>query len=89
MHCKFFSIMNWVGRIKGMDMQHTLQRNVRDQERSEGANEPKLAITRDLQMSDVQLRDNMWTQIIHADSHVEMFKESACYGTVNKKTTYM
>lgn len=32
MHCKFFSIMNCDGRIKGMDMEHNLQRNVRDTE---------------------------------------------------------
>lgn len=32
MHCKFFSIMNCVGRIKAMDMEHTLQRNARDPE---------------------------------------------------------
>lgn len=30
MHCKFFSIMNRVGRIKGMDMEHTLLRNASD-----------------------------------------------------------
>lgn len=46
MHCKFFSIMNCVCRMKGMGMQHTLQRNA-----SEGADEPKLA-WRDLRMSD-------------------------------------
>ena len=32
MHCKFSSIMNCVGRIKGMDMEHTLQRNGGDPE---------------------------------------------------------
>lgn len=32
MHCKFFSIMNCVGRIKVMDMEYTLQRNARDPE---------------------------------------------------------
>lgn len=32
MHCKFFSIMNCMGKIKGMDMEHTLQRNARDPE---------------------------------------------------------
>lgn len=51
MHCKFSSIMNCMRRIKGMDMEHTLQRNVRG---SKSANEPKLAIRRGLAMSDVQ-----------------------------------
>ena len=32
MHCKYFSIMNYVGRIKGMDMEHILQRNGTDPE---------------------------------------------------------
>lgn len=51
MHCKFSSIMNCMRRIKGMDMEHTLQRDVRG---SEGTNEPKLAIMRGLGMSHVQ-----------------------------------
>lgn len=32
MHCKFLLIMNCAGRIKGMDVEHTFQRNVRDPE---------------------------------------------------------
>lgn len=51
MHCKFSSIMNCMRRIKGMDVEHTLQRDVRG---SESTNEPKLAITRGLRMSYVQ-----------------------------------
>lgn len=30
MHCKFVLIMNREGRIKGMDVEHTFPRNVRD-----------------------------------------------------------
>lgn len=44
--------MNCVGRIKGVDMQHTLQRN-EEARGSEGANEPKLAL-REPRVSDVQ-----------------------------------
>ena len=54
MHCKFLSIMNWLGRIKGLNVEHTLRKNVRDPEVVQTLMNLKQAITRDWGIPDAQ-----------------------------------